>query len=335
MKKVYITNTASIDSISGISDNTLPENIAQPGGNRIACLEPDYKEYVADAGTRRRMSRAVKMGVAAAVHCLAQTEKKPDAIITATGLGCLGDTEKFLKTLIENNEQLLNPTPFIQSTFNTVGAQVAIGQSNNGYNMTYVHRGFAFENALTDALLQLREGEAESILAGSYEETTDTSFEIMQRLGFWRQGAKCGEGAHFFTLSTQANDVNPVELKGVLSILTEDKNLLNDKLSAFLQANNTTTDEIDTLVSGSLASPDSFYAIIENRFPNANLLRFKHLTGDYQTVSAFATYLAVQILQEESIPAFLLAKNGNRKSCKLLVYNHYLGTNHSFVLLGK
>lgn len=51
---------------------------------------------------------------------------KVDAIITATGLGCLADTEKFMNALMDNREQMLNPTAFIQSTFNTVGAQLAL-----------------------------------------------------------------------------------------------------------------------------------------------------------------------------------------------------------------
>ena len=50
----------------------------------------------------------------------------PDAIITGTGLGCLEDTEKFLTAMVTNKEEFLTPTSFIQSTHNTVSAQIAL-----------------------------------------------------------------------------------------------------------------------------------------------------------------------------------------------------------------
>lgn len=49
-----------------------------------------------------------------------------DAIITGTGLGCIEDSEKFLKSILDNKEEFLTPTSFIQSTHNTVGAQIAL-----------------------------------------------------------------------------------------------------------------------------------------------------------------------------------------------------------------
>ena len=69
----------------------------------------------------------------------------PEAIITATSLGCLADTEKFLSSMVNNEPSMLNPTPFIQSTFNTIGGQLALITGNKGANITYVHRGFSFE----------------------------------------------------------------------------------------------------------------------------------------------------------------------------------------------
>lgn len=42
--------------------------------------------------------------------------ENPDAIIVGTGMGCSQDSEKFLKNVIDNNEEFLTPTFFIQST---------------------------------------------------------------------------------------------------------------------------------------------------------------------------------------------------------------------------
>lgn len=173
-------------------------------------LTHDIKEVVPDATLRRRMSRIVKMATATAFECTGGVQgiAELDAIVTATGLGCLADSERFLEQVHRTDGQMLNPTPFIQSTFNTVGAQIALLAGNHCYNMTYVHRGRSFESALTDAMLQLKEGDACRVLAGAFDESTPTQHHIMERMGFWR-GAEDGEGA-VFTLLTAAATSNSI-----------------------------------------------------------------------------------------------------------------------------
>ena len=145
MQPVYIQHTASIH----------PQGNPESHPYLSAC-EPDYKVIITNATLRRRMSRIIKMGVACGLECIADiAPEKMQGIITATGLGCLSDTEKFLNTLIDNEERMLNPTPFIQSTFNTIGAQIALLRQIHAYNMTYVHRGLSFESALLDAMMKI------------------------------------------------------------------------------------------------------------------------------------------------------------------------------------
>lgn len=163
----------------------------------------DIRETIPDALLRRRMNRAVRTGVATAMECLAASPEGPeavDAVITATGLGCLADSEKFLRTLLADGERLLNPTPFIQSTFNTVGAQVALLCRNRSYNMTYVHRNRSFECALIDSMMLLDEGAAHNVLVGAFDEITPSQSLLMERMGLYRRVA-AGEGADFFVVS--------------------------------------------------------------------------------------------------------------------------------------
>lgn len=164
-------------------------------------LKTDIKTLIPDPIVRRRMSRIVRNGVSAGLECIQSVGSDSiDAIVTATGFGCLADSEKFLRTIIENDEQLLNPTPFIQSTFNTVGGQIGLLCKNHCYNMTYTHRGRSFESALLDAKLLLDAGEAHNVLLGAFDETTPTQHKIMERMGLWRR-VQAGEGAYFFVLS--------------------------------------------------------------------------------------------------------------------------------------
>lgn len=168
-------------------------------------LETDIKELI-PAIVRRRMSPAVKMGVSSAMQCIKFSDGVDiSAIITATGLGCLFDSERFLKNIVENDEELLNPTPFIQSTFNTVGAQIALLLKNHSYNMTYTHGGRSFESAIVDAMLQIDEYNASNVLLGAFDETTPTQQRIMERMGLWKKH-KNGEGSCFFMLSSEPSE---------------------------------------------------------------------------------------------------------------------------------
>ena len=161
MQPVYINHIASI--------HPDPSGGEEP---YLSACEPDYKAVIANPTLRRRMSRIIKMGVACGLECMGATvPEEIGAIITATGLGCLTDTEKFLNAMIDNGERMLNPTPFIQSTFNTIGAQIALLCRIQAYNMTYVHRGLSFESALLDAMMRIAEGD-NKVLVGAVDEIT-------------------------------------------------------------------------------------------------------------------------------------------------------------------
>ena len=158
---------AYINGIGIISpQNTLPgseflEPVVEHHSDFLKSVEPVYRTYI-DPITSRRLSRLIKMGISAAKICQQDAGDgmqdagcmMPDAIITGTGLGSVEDTEKILAELTIE-EKFLNPTPFIQSTYNTISSQIAINLKCHQYNSTYVHRCFSFESCLIDALLQL------------------------------------------------------------------------------------------------------------------------------------------------------------------------------------
>src|ERR1700744_631258 len=167
---IYIRSSACISpqNTFGPPETELPEPsaVAERTGARLKCIEPDYKSLLAPK-LLRRMSRIIRMGAAAGLACLqAAGVTQPDAIVTGTAYGCLEDTGLFLTSLIERNEEMLQPAAFIQSTHNTVAAQIALILQCTRYNNTFVHRGFSFENALLDSILLLREGEASTVLTG-------------------------------------------------------------------------------------------------------------------------------------------------------------------------
>ena len=95
------------------------------------------------------------------------------------------------------------PTPFMQSTFNTIGSHLAIITGCHGYNMTYAHRLGSFPWAMVDALMLLEEGEAQDVLVVAADELTPTLDDILTRMGERRRGVTPSEGATAFVLSSR------------------------------------------------------------------------------------------------------------------------------------
>ena len=225
--KAYIRSSACLSAQNTFGSDGFLDDIVEYTDTRLPVIEPDYKQYIDPKLIRRCMSRVIKRGVAAAKQCLDDAKVElPGAIITGTALGCVEDTVTFLTRIIEQDEQLLPPTAFIQSTHNTVAAQIALMLKCHGYNNTFVHKGISFESALFDAIMLLQEGEADNILVGGTEEMVDASFKILTRLGLYRRrpvsnltlfdseakGTIGSEGCAFFLLTGKASGSDLAEL---------------------------------------------------------------------------------------------------------------------------
>lgn len=317
-------------------------------GNRLTCVEPDYSGAI-DPKMMRRMSRIIKMGVMAAKDCLQQAGVlQPDAIITGTAYGCLADTESFLNRMVEFNEELLNPTAFIQSTHNTVAAQIALLLKCHNYNNTYVHRGFSFESALLDAMSLLREGDAETVLVGGVDEITDTSHTLLSRFGLYRKngstatlydaperGTMNGEGAGFLLLSAHPSDKACARLDALHTFYKPvDIVEIEKQIVLFLKNNQIAVADIGLMVcgdNGDAVNDSTYKKVRENLFAHIPFLRFKHYCGEYPTAGAFALWLTSHLLTTGKLPADANLPVVHPR--KILVYNHSNNTHHSLFLL--
>lgn len=132
----------------------------------------DLRNYVKPLEIRR-MGKIIKSSLLSSLQALEQAGIEcPDAIITATSLGCLENSERLLVQLHEEGEVMLKPTYFMQSTHNTISSNIAIHTKCHGYNMTYTHGAQSLEWALRDARMLLRSGKVRSVLVGLHDETT-------------------------------------------------------------------------------------------------------------------------------------------------------------------
>lgn len=135
-------------------------------------------------GEARRMGKLMKAATITSLKALqAAGIESPDAIITATAYGMLETSEKFLIDMLENGEETLSPTLFMQSTHNTLSSAIAIRTKCHGYNMTYSQGKYSLEWALRDARRLIRNGKAKTVLVGCHDEATPTFQEMFKRMG--------------------------------------------------------------------------------------------------------------------------------------------------------
>ena len=206
--------------------------IRESGNNLLNVVEPDYPGI--PAGVKRRMGKSVRMAVGAALPLL-QKYPQPDGMIIATANGGMEDCIKFLNQIIEYKEGLLTPASFVQSTSNAAAAQIALVTKNHQYNITHVHRGLAFENALMDTVMSLKEYPDAAYLLGCTDEISAYNYNIDRLAGWFRKepvlnsdlfttsaaGTIPGEGSFMVWMNNQREDAI-ASLDAVRTIHTED-----------------------------------------------------------------------------------------------------------------
>ncbi len=350
MNKTYINGLGAVTPQGTIRRGNLLQEVFEYEEPFLQIQKPDYKKYV-DAKSLRRMSKIVRMGVYAAFDAMkdAGTEQ-PDAILTGTGMGCQKDTEKFLNGMIDNNETFGNPTAFMQSTHNTVGARIALMLGNQNENFTYVHRTFSFETALIDAVLMLAE-DKENVLLGGIDEITEESWQIKTHINHYKKeavnnlkllndkqpGALSGEGAMFFMLSSEKNEKTYAAIQDVKTFFKpENREEIKEQLKTFLAKNNLTADEVDLVLYGYNGDPefDTVYQETEKSlFEGIAAGYFKHLTGEFDTASAFAVTMAAKMIVGDLVSEIVLKNSSVKNPKTILIYNQFRNVNHSLILL--
>ncbi len=351
---VFIVGTGCVSPQNTLEDDTFLEDPIEVEDQYLQIIKPNYRDFI-NPKLLRRMSKIVRMGIVSSSVAMQDADiDHPDAIITGTGMGCQVDTEKFLNSMIENNEGLLTPTSFIQSTHNTVGGAIALGKQNHNYNLTYVHRTFSFETAILDSILLLNEGKADNVLLGGFDEITEESWLIKTQIGFYKKntannfnilsdnqiGAQAGEGSSFFVLSNNETNNTYAKVLGVDMLFRPENNkVVEDRISSFIKKHSLSIEDIDLVIMGNNGDNnfDKIYKEVENSlFSNNTTAYYKHLCGEYDASSSFAMWLAARIIKEKKIPEIMVRKGSPVEEVRnVLIYNHFRNINHSLILLTK
>jgi hypothetical protein len=339
------------ESICISPQSSYPEadltQIRQSVNNLLNVTEPDYPGI--PAGVKRRMGKSVRMAVGAALPLL-QKYPLPDGMIIATANGGMEDCIKFLNQIIEYNEGLLTPGSFVQSTSNAAAAQIALVTKNHQYNITHVHRGVAFENALMDTVMLLKEYPDRGYLLGCTDEISAYNYNIDNLAGWFRKvpvlntglfagsfnGTIPGEGSFMVWMNNQREGAT-ASLDAVRTIHTEDPVMIVNVLKKFLSENFAPGEMPDLLLTGENGDQRllKYYEAVESVFTESvPVARFKHLCGEYCTATSFACWLSIQVMADGNIPPLLLKKNIPAKPVRrILIYNNYRGAQHAFILI--
>ena len=345
----YIHQTSCISPQQTFSGNGI-DGLNELVDNKLKVIEPSYEGI--PPNVLRRMGKAVRIGVGAAMPVLRTSAEPPDGIIIGTSNGGMEDCINFLNQIIDYDEGMLTPTNFVQSTPNAIASQLGFLSKNKGYNITHVHRGLSFENAVIDAAMQLKEKPGNNYLLGGVDEISTYNYNI-EWLGGWYKkelssnkdlytppsaGSIAGEGAAMFLVNNKSADAL-ARLQAIHILQATDESLVSEQLKQFLRANLQPGEKIDLFLSGEngdsrlLKYYISCEAVLDG---DITIARFKHMSGEFPTSSAIALWLACNLLNQNHLPQHML-KTGQLKKepAKILVYNNYKGLQHSFMLVDK
>jgi 3-oxoacyl-(acyl-carrier-protein) synthase len=349
-KPVYISAARAICAQDTFGENDLPEQLADATNNSLVYQLPDFSRYFSIMQLRR-MSRIIRTGLVAAIECLADAGiAKPEAIITGTGKGSISDTEKFIQNIRDFKEGTLNPTPFIQSTYNSLNGLISLHHDTNCYNTTYVHRGHSLELALTDALLLFQEGTVNNALVGSFEEISPEHYIIKQKLGYWKNemvscrdllstetpGTISGEGTFFFVL--QKEPVGAMaRLSGLRLLFEPGTDQILTAIHRFLEEHQLGITDIDLVYLGINGDTrfNAVYHEVAALFPeDVHLQAFKPACGEFDTAGGFALWLAAGAVKQQKLHHALTMRAGSRQVLRnIIIYNNYNGQQHAIYLL--
>ena len=319
-RHLYIKCCSQISAQQPLSEEWMENPIASD--NKILpTINPDFSEYIS-SGQARRMGSLLKRALATALKCMREScIEHPDAIIAGTGLGCIANTENFLRQIIDNQEEMLTPTQFMQSTHNTISSLLAIQTQTHSYNSTYSHLDSSFESCIIDAITQINKSEDEprNILAGAYDELTPTVTQLLKRAGFRGQ---LSETAMSMILTNQ-----PTHCMITNIMMPLDSPHAEEYLESFIK-------DGDCLLLGINGDPeyDKKYARIIKLYQDFTQLRYKHLFGENMSSSGMGIYVAAQCILNDTVPQCLHYQGRQSMKPNGIVFVNYTYNNQLSVV---
>ncbi len=342
---LYIHQTYCISAQQDLLQANI-ELINEPVDKKLLAIEPSYEKI--PPGILRRMGKSIRMGVGAALPLISESDSINGIIMGSANAG-MDDCVKFLNQMVQYDEGQLTPGSFVQSTGNVIAGQLGLISKNKGYNITHIHLGLAFENALLDAMMQLNSNPLNSYLVGGVDEISPFHYNIETLAGSYKKeeissahlyetdspGCLVGEGAAMFVVSS-SSDAAIAKVAAIKTMHSTDTELVKQQLKIFLQNNLVAGTGIDLFISGENGDNRTlpFYTACEALLAeDTAIVRYKHMAGDFATVSALGLWYACEFLQQP-VPEHMFKKKTSKTIYRnILLCNNFKGLQHSFILI--
>lgn len=324
MKKVFIQAAEQVSIQEPLSEQWMTEPLSYDE-SLVKAQNPVFRDYMA-ANEARRMGGLMKRALVTTLKVLKETGiEHPDAIITGTCLGSLDYTERILDAMLENGEEALSPTHFMQSTHNTVGSALAIYTKTHGYNTTYSHGSISFDLTVQDAWMQMQLGKISTALVGGHDEMTEGYFSKLQQVNFVGvEGmVPCGEMAMSMLLNTDPSVDHLAELAGIWMSFRPSDEQLRQQLDSLLAQAGMTLDDVSLVMTGMNGNPanDQLYKpMLETLFADKPTMDYKRVFGENYPASALGLYAAAHLLkQKDELKAILLLNLTLTGDCSIML----------------
>ena len=324
MKKVFIQAAEQVSIQEPLSEQWMTEPLSYDEP-LVKAQNPVFRDYMA-ANEARRMGGLMKRALVTTLKVLKETGiEHPDAIITGTCLGSLDYTERILDAMLENGEEALSPTHFMQSTHNTVGSALAIYTKTHGYNTTYSHGSISFDLTVQDAWMQMQLGKISTALVGGHDEMTEGYFSKLQQVNFVGvEGmVPCGEMAMSMLLNTDPSVDHLAELAGIRMSFRPSDEQLRQQLDSLLTQAGMTLDDVSLVMTGMNGNPanDQLYKpMLETLFAEKTTMDYKRVFGENYPASALGLYAAAHLLkQKDELKAILLLNLTRTGDCSIML----------------
>lgn len=243
---------------------------------------PNYKEFIPPIKIRR-LSPILRMSLTTAIKCVSKSDKEVGAIIIGTSLGCMRDTQSFLKSIHSYEGGALSPTAFINSTHNTVSGQISLFFKNHGYNITHAQNNLSFEMSIIDCMNTMQaESDIECSLVGS----TDENIPFLEHL----RGMLIDDKYPLTEISTTLLVGRHLTKKGNVIVDSVKLDYSKNSIDKVLEKKNIDMNKYDLILHSGIEG-----LITESS--NATVINYLDYCGMNLSASAFAFHFAFDLLK--------------------------------------
>jgi len=251
----------------------------------------------------RRLKRLTRMVLSLAVSACGEKPEReaPRSVFLGTGWGSLSETHDFLQKLFTSGERFTSPTDFIGSVHNAPTGQAAIHFQATGPNITMTGGDCTFEQALYCADLLVRDDPILLVGADEYHTTLSPLFDA----SLAQTGIPADGGGALYLSRLPSGAFCQVTVP-FAAFAGEEITRIPEMISA-LGGVARIRERFGLILAGipwaqqekGKAQLETFRTLTD--FPRP-MVDYRRFLGEFTSVSALATVLAVRMVEAERIP---------------------------------